>query len=214
WPGKETDNSGLTLPAWQRGDAGGCKVGYGPGSYNGKQDLLEQLRAKRRKRQARLLAFSILATAGLLVLVVLVIGMKSCISGPGGGQQQIDQTQIPPDVQATAASEAGQIDFRPEPLFTALGSELLLSASAGTVDGEPSSGLVEKLVATSITDGRPVWERPVNDILSGLLVSGGNAIVHREDDRGFSAQAFSLADGSPVWDFAIDGAQNVSLAND
>ncbi|MCB1221126.1 MAG: PQQ-binding-like beta-propeller repeat protein [Planctomycetales bacterium] len=189
-------------------------MGYGPGSYNGKQDLLEQLRAKRRKRQARLLAFSILATAGLLVLVVLVIGLKSCISGPGAGPQQLDQAQLPPEVQTTAASEAGQIDFRPEPLFTALGSDLLLSANAGMVDGQPSSGLVEKLVAHSISDGKLAWERPVNDILSGMLVSGGNLVVHREDDHGFSAQAFSLADGSPVWDFSIDGAQNISIAND
>ncbi|MCB1217779.1 PQQ-binding-like beta-propeller repeat protein [bacterium] len=183
-------------------------MGYGPGSYNGKQDLLEQLRAKRRKRQARLLAFSILATAGVLLVVVLAIGLRSCVGS--GGEQQLAVEGIPSEARTTASSEAGEIGIRPAPLHVALGSEYLIGAMPAEDDG----GSVGMLTAWSIDNGRQAWEVPVGEPLSGVIVSGGNAIVHREDDNGLTARAYRLTDGIQAWEVSIPGAQNISISND
>lgn len=175
--------------------------------------MLEQLRENRRKRQARMLAFSILATLGVLLLVVLIFTLRSCFGGsPAPG---IVISDLPAGAAPTASAEAGVIPFRPAPLYTALGSEYLVvaQASQGGIDGATTKE-VEKLVAYGITDGKQAWERPINDFLNGMLVSGGHAIVYREGDLGFSARAFKLEDGSPAWDFEIDGAQNISIARD
>ena len=188
-------------------------MGYGPGAPDRKQDLLEQLRENRRKRQARMLAFSILATAGLLLVIVLIFLLRSCLAGPL--QPPIAISELPPGAAPTASSEAGVLAFRPAPLFTALGGEYLVVALAGQkANASAVVSEVDKLVAYAVTDGRQVWERPVNDYRNGLLVSGGNAIIYKESDLGFSAQAFSLADGNPTWNFDIDKAQNLSLARD
>ncbi len=188
-------------------------MGYGGGPYSGNQDMLEQLRAKRRKRQARLLAFSILATSGLLLVVVLVLTLRGCLGGPA--PDRINISELPADAITTASQEAGEISFRPAPLYIALDAEFLVTAVARSAsDEQASSTEVEKLVAYGIADGQIAWERPVNDHLSGLVISGGHAIVQREDDLGFSMRAFKLQDGSPAWDFEIPGAQNLSLAHD
>ena len=175
--------------------------------------MLEQLRAKRRKRKARLLAFSILGTTAVLLVVVMVMSLKSCLGGPP--EQRIAIAELPQEVRTSASEQAGEISFRPAPLYTAMDSEYLLTAIASSSSDEEATGTeVEKIVAYRIADGKPAWERPVNDHLAGLIVSGGHAIIYRHDDIGFGARAFSLADGSPAWDFDIPLAQNLTIASD
>jgi hypothetical protein len=175
--------------------------------------MLEQLRENRRKRQARMLAFSILATLGVLLLVVIIFTLRSCFGGTSA--PRIVASELPESAAPTASAEAGVIPFRPAPLYTALDSAYLVTAMASqSTDSSAAVREVEKLVAYGIADGKQVWERPINDFLNGMLVSGGHAIVYREGDLGFSARAFRLEDGSPAWNFEIDGAQNISIARD
>lgn len=187
-------------------------MGYGRRPGYGNNDVLDQLRANRRKRKARMLAFSILATVALLLVVLFVMTLRSCMGGPA--TEKIDISAIPADAQTTASQRAGEISFRPAPLYIAVGEQHLVTALASAArDADATSTEVEKLVAYGIADGRVAWERPVNDHLSGIFISGGHAVVHREDDSGFSARAFLLEDGSPVWDVDVPEAQRVSFAN-